>query len=111
MEPTPIPVPEELRALAAHDPVIVSALRDARVAIEERSGLDERTIELVRLGTLVALGAPEGSLGAHVRRARAGGVSERDVWDTVAAVSTLVGVPRLIGAVPAIAAALETARG
>ena len=70
MEPTPIPVPEELRALAAHDPVIVSALRDARVAIEERSGLDERTIELVRLGTLVALGAPEGSLGAHVRRAR-----------------------------------------
>lgn len=108
---TPIPVPEELRALADHDPVVIAALRDARVAIEQAGGLDERTVELVRLGALVALGAPEGSFTAHVRRARQAGASAADVWDAVGAVATLVGVPRLIGAVPAIARGLEPPDG
>jgi alkylhydroperoxidase/carboxymuconolactone decarboxylase family protein YurZ len=103
-EPTPIPVPDALRGLP---PEAVDALRELRVALEGLSGLDERSIELARLGALVALGAPAESLGAHVTRALAIGVSAEDVWGSVLAVAPLVGVPRLIGAVPAIRAALE----
>ena len=97
-EPTPIAVPDGLRGL---DPAAVAALRDARVELEGLTGLDERTIELV------GLAAPEESLAAHVARARAVGVPEEEVWGAVLAVATLVGVPRLIGAVPAVRAALE----
>lgn len=102
-EPTPISVPDALRGL---DPAAVETLRDARVALERLSGLDERSIELARLGALVALGAPAESLAAHVARAREIGIPAGDVWGAVLAVAPLVGVPRLIGAVPAIRSAL-----
>lgn len=102
-EPTPISVPDGLRGL---DPAAVAALRDARIALEQLSQLDERTIELVRLATLVALAAPAESFRAHVERATAIGVPEEEIWGAVLAVATLVGVPRLIGAVPAIREAL-----
>jgi 4-carboxymuconolactone decarboxylase len=104
-EPTPIPVPDGLRGLP---PEAIAALRDLRVQLEGLSGLDERSIELARLGALVALGAPAESLGAHVTRALAIGVSAADVWGSVLAVAPLVGVPRLVAAVPAIRAALES---
>jgi len=104
MEPTPIPVPDGLRGLPSE---AVDALRELRLRLEGLSGLDERSIELTRLGALVALGAPAESIGAHVTRAVAGGVSAEDVWGSVLAVAPLVGVPRLIAAVPAIRDALE----
>ena len=102
-DPTPIAVPPALQGL---DPEAVAALRDARVALERLSGLDERSIELVRFGALIALAAPAESIRAHVDRARAIGMSEEEVWGAVLAVATLVGVPRLIAAVPEIRAAL-----
>ena len=103
-DPTPIAVPDGLRGLPTE---AIEALRDMRVVLEGLSGLDERSIELARLGALVALAAPAESLDAHVRRALAIGVSPEDVWGSVLAVAPLVGVPRLIGAVPAIRAALD----
>jgi alkylhydroperoxidase/carboxymuconolactone decarboxylase family protein YurZ len=102
-EPSPIEVPDGLRGL---DPAAIAALRDARVALERISGLDERTIELVRMGALVALGAPAESLQAHVARALATGTTADEIWDALLAVATIVGVPRLIGAVPPIRSAL-----
>ena len=105
MEPTPIPVPDGLRGLP---PEAIAALRDARLTLEQLSGLDERTIELTRIGALVALGAPAESLGAHVSRALAIGVEADEIWGSLLAVAPLVGVPRLIGAVPPIRAALDT---
>ena len=106
-EPTPIAVPAELESLADTIPGLISALRDARVAGEAGSSLDEREIELVRIATLVALGAPAASFRAHVTRALSAGASADEVWGSVAAIATLVGVPRLIASVPHIAAALE----
>lgn len=106
-EPTPIAVPAELEGLDAI-PGLISALRDARVTGEAGSSLDERKIELVRIATLVALGAPAASFRAHVTRALSAGASVDEVWGSVAAVATLVGVPRLIASVPHITAALES---
>src|SRR6516225_73922 len=102
-EPTPIAVPPALQGL---DPEAVGALRDARVALERLSGLDERSIELVRFGALIALGAPPESVRAHVDRARSIGMSDDEVWGAALAVATLVGVPRLTAAVAGIRAAL-----
>jgi alkylhydroperoxidase/carboxymuconolactone decarboxylase family protein YurZ len=99
-----MPVPDALRGL---DPDALAALRDARVELERLSGLDERTIELVRLATLVALAAPAEAIAAHVERGRAVGVSDDEVWGALLAIATLVGVPRLVGAVPAVRAAVE----
>jgi len=105
--PTPIAVPSALAGLAAHDPKAVTALRTMREDLESRSSLDEATIELVRIGALVALGAPEESLVVHVRRLRDLGVPAADVWSALTAVAPLVGVPALIRATPAIAAGLH----
>jgi len=102
-DPTPIAVPDGLRGLPSE---AIAALRDLRVELEGLSGLDERSIELTRLGALVALGAPPESLEAHVTRALAIGMPPEEIWGSVLAVAPLVGVPRLIGAVPAIRAAL-----
>ncbi len=104
-EPTPIPVPDGLRGLP---PEAIAALRDMRVELEGLSGLDERSIELARFGALVALGAPAESLAAHVARGRAIGMSDDEIWGAVLAVAPLVGVPRLIGAVPVVRAALDS---
>ena len=105
-EPTPIAVPAELEGLADTIPGLIPALRDARVTGEAGSSLDEREIELVRIATLVALGAPAASFRAHVTRALSVGASVDEVWGSVAAIATLVGVPRLIASAPHIAAAL-----
>jgi alkylhydroperoxidase/carboxymuconolactone decarboxylase family protein YurZ len=104
-EPTPIAVPPALQGL---DPEALAALRDARVVLERLSGLDERSIELVRLGALIALAAPPEAIGAHVERAVAIGVPAEEVWGAVLAVATLVGVPKLIAAVPGIRSALAS---
>lgn len=106
-EPTPIAVPDGLAGLAGARPEVIAALRDARVAIEQAGDLDERTIELTRVAALVALDAPPESVTAHVRRARGAGATAAEVWDVVANLATIVGVPRLIATVPRVAAALE----
>ncbi len=106
-EPTPIAVPTELEGLNDATPGLISALRDARVAGETGSSLDEREIELVRIGALVALGAPAASFRTHVTRALSAGASVDEVWGSVAAIATLAGVPRLIASAPHISAAIE----
>jgi alkylhydroperoxidase/carboxymuconolactone decarboxylase family protein YurZ len=103
-EPTPIPVPDGLRGLPAE---AIDALRELRLQLEGLGPLGERETELTRIGALVALGAPAESIGAHVTRALATGLSAEEVWGCLLAVAPLVGVPRLIGAVPAVRAALD----
>lgn len=106
-EPTPIVAPPALQGLADHDAGAVAAMREMREELERRSGLDERTIELARLGVMVALAAPEESVAAHVRRARQIGVDAAEIWGVVMAVAPLVGVPRIVATAPAITAALR----
>lgn len=106
-EPTPIVAPSALQGLIDHDAGAVAALKEMREELERRSGLDERTIELARLGVMVAISAPEESVAAHVRRAREIGVSADDIWGVVMAVAPLVGVPRIVATAPAITAALK----
>lgn len=102
-------VPEELQGLADAVPGLIVALREARIAGEQAGVLDEREIELVRIAALLALGAPPVSFDAHVARALGAGATAQEVWSAVAAVATIVGVPRLLEASPHIAVAIEAA--
>ncbi len=106
-EPTPISVPEALRPLVDHAPETLEALRTMRLELERLSGLDERSIELVRIGAAIAQGAPADTHASHVRRALDIGMTPAEIWGAVMAVAPLVGVPALLDAIPAIGAALE----
>lgn len=111
LDPTPIAVPGALQALAAHHPVALTALRQARQDVEKVVEISERDIELVRIGALIGVGAPPESVTAHVRRALDVGLTASEIWDAVAILSTIVGVPRLIAVVPVIDAALMPQTG
>lgn len=108
-QPTPIPVPQELRALVDHAPDVLDVLRTQRIELERLSGLSERDIEMVRLGAAIGLGAPPATHRSHVRRALAAGVPVSDIWGIVMAVVPLTGLPRILQAIPAVAEGMETA--
>lgn len=106
-ERAPIRMPDALKALSMHDPGAVEALRTMRLELERRSELDVKSIELVRIGALMGLGAPSGSYEAHVRRAVEVGATRGEIWGAVMSVAPLVGVPRLMEAIPAISESLS----
>lgn len=105
-EPTPIAVPPELQLVADAFPDLVPALRDARVA-GESGALSERDIELIRIGVMIAIDAPQASFDAHVARARVAGASDEEIIGVPASIATILGVPRLLASLPRIKNALE----
>lgn len=105
-DPTPISVPDALAALGDRFPDLVGALRDARLA-GETGVLSERDVELIRLGVMIAIDAPAASFDAHVRRALAGGMSRDEIIGVAASIATIVGVPRILSAMPKITDALD----
>jgi alkylhydroperoxidase/carboxymuconolactone decarboxylase family protein YurZ len=107
-DPTPIAVPSALADLEGVFPGIVAALREARLAGEEGSSLSEREIELIRLGVMIAIDAPQASFTPHVQRAAAGGVTREDILGVAAALATIVGVPKLLSTLPKLAEAMES---
>lgn len=70
------------------------------------TALDLHTSALVRLGALVAGGAPRASLCTGVDDAIASGASSREIVAVLEAVVGVTGLPRAVAAAPAIAAAL-----
>ena len=105
----PIAVPAGLRGLAAHDPGAIDVLREQRLALEQRADVSTRTIEVGRLGAMIALGGPADAVQAHVRRLLDDGGTASEVWGLVLALVPVVGVTRVVQAGPAISAAIEDA--
>ena len=68
--------------------------------------LDPRTLALVRLAALVAVGGEVPSYGAHADRALDAGASVAEVVDVLVAVLPTVGLPRVVAAAPRLALAL-----
>jgi alkylhydroperoxidase/carboxymuconolactone decarboxylase family protein YurZ len=77
--------------------------------VQHRScgSLDARTASLARVAALVAIGASAVAYEDAVRRAIHDGASPEEVVDTLAAVSTTVGLTRLVAASSPIARALD----
>ncbi|MGA5699202.1 carboxymuconolactone decarboxylase family protein [Peterkaempfera bronchialis] len=109
-ERAPVRAPDALAPLFAHHPQLLPLLRDARVGLQSLSGLTPERVELVTLAALLAIGAPPESFYVHVTRARELGLPESEVWGVLEALAVIVGIPRLVNAVPPVAAALAAVR-
>ena len=68
--------------------------------------LDPKTIALVRLGALHAIGAAQGAYGCSVDDSLAAGASVEEIVDSLIAVAPMIGLPRAVTAAPDLAAAL-----
>lgn len=68
--------------------------------------LDPRTLALVRLGALVAVGGSVPSYAAHTDAAVDAGASVAEAVDVLVAVLAVVGRPRVVAAAPKLALAL-----
>ena len=69
-------------------------------------GLDRRTLGLVKVAALIALGAPPAAYGWQVRSAIEAGATPEDILDVLIAVAPQVGGPRVIAAAPELMGAL-----
>ncbi len=95
---------ELLRRLAINDPRIVDdALREAGDGARE---LDPRTLALVRLAALVAVGGAVPSYGAQADAAVDAGATAAEIVDVLVGAVPIVGLPCVVAAAPKLAMAL-----
>ena len=99
-----------LRRLAVNDARIIDELGcTAGVdgdASEPDSVLDPRTLALVRLAALVAVGGAVPSYGAQADAAVGAGASAAEIVDVLVGVVPVVGIPCVVAAAPKLALAL-----
>ena len=83
------------RVLAAHDPDVLRAYEEMMgvVYLGDRA-LDVKTKELIYVGVLVALGASEEHVRAHMEKARRSGATPDEVLQSVELVIPAAGVAR-----------------
>ena len=98
---------EFLARLAENDPGMVERVIGRHVENVEESGLDAKTHALVRIGVLIAVGAPSASFAWQVALAREAGASEDEIAGVLIAASPAAGMPRVVAAAPHVAAALS----
>jgi 4-carboxymuconolactone decarboxylase len=97
---------ERLRRLALHDDHFIGSMLAIHLDPVGASGLDPKACALVRLGALVALGAPCVSYQWSVQWALAAGATTDEIVGTLMAVAAITGVARVVAAAPELALAL-----
>jgi 4-carboxymuconolactone decarboxylase len=93
---------EVLRLLAINDEHFVE---DCVTGVESAK-LDPKTLALVRLGALVAVGGAVPSYGAEVDAAVSAGASAVEIVEVLLGVVSVVGFPSVVAAAPSLAMAL-----
>jgi len=97
---------DTLEALAAAEDDIIASLLAMQLHNLEESGLEPRTYSLVKIATLIAIGAPQASYVAQVAFAIEGGVTPDEIVNLLVTVAPQVGLPKVIAAAPQIMLAL-----
>ena len=97
-----------LRRLALHDEkVVIDVLGGAGAPSPGLDPiLDPRTLALVRLAALVAVGGAVPSYGAQADAAITAGATAAEIVDVLVGVIPVVGLPRAVAAAPKLALAL-----
>ena len=67
--------------------------------VHSRPGLDARERELVIVAALASLGGLDPQVRAHIRAARAAGVSDDELEETFIQIAPYAGIPRAVNAV------------
>jgi 4-carboxymuconolactone decarboxylase len=97
---------ETLRRLAMIDEGFVEDQARLGLGPTGTSALDPKTVALVQVGVLVAIGSPAVCLEWSAVRALAAGASEEEIADVLLAVAPVAGLGRVVCAAPAVATAL-----
>lgn len=91
---------ERLRRLAIND------ARDMEVGGADAPRLDSKTLELVRIAALVAVGGAVPSYGAQADAAVNAGATAAEIVDVLVGVVPIVGLPCAVAEAPKLALAL-----
>ncbi|MBB4765043.1 carboxymuconolactone decarboxylase family protein [Amorphoplanes digitatis] len=95
---------ERLRRLAIHD----ASLADEHLQLTGSGSaqLDLKSVALVRLAALVAVGGTAASYGAYADAAVGAGATADEIVDVLFGVLPALGLPRVVAAAPELALAL-----
>jgi len=91
-------VQDVFAGISAGDLELLESAIGLREAHQERTGLDPRTFALVKIATLIAIGAPRASYAWQVTNALEEGVTPEDLLGTLRAAAPQVGGPRVVAA-------------
>jgi alkylhydroperoxidase/carboxymuconolactone decarboxylase family protein YurZ len=94
---------DRLRRLAFNDQVLLDELVGVTY---DPSELDQRSLALVRLAALIAVDGPDPSFGEQTDAALSAGATTDEIVAVLIAVTSVVGVPRVVSAAPKVALAL-----
>jgi 4-carboxymuconolactone decarboxylase len=94
---------ERLRRLVINDACFAGGTGGAGV---EPRDLDPKTLALVRLAALVAVGGAVPSYGAHADAAVNAGATAAEIVDVLVGVIPVVGLPAVVATAPKLALAL-----
>jgi alkylhydroperoxidase/carboxymuconolactone decarboxylase family protein YurZ len=97
---------EVLRRLAIMDEGFVNGHARLDLGLPGHGPLDPKTAALVQVGALAAIGSPEVCLDWGTTRALAAGATQDEITGVLLAMAPAVGLGRVVGAVPGVAAAL-----
>ncbi|MGH1562178.1 carboxymuconolactone decarboxylase family protein [Mumia sp. DW29H23] len=97
---------DRLRRLALNDAALAAGSGVSGRTTLLDPVLDARTLALVRIGALVAVGGASPSYEAQVEAAVSAGASAAEIVDVVFAVAAVAGLPRAVAAAPHVAVAL-----
>jgi 4-carboxymuconolactone decarboxylase len=95
-----------LTQMADNNPELIEGLIGAQLQNIENSGLDPKTHALVRIASLISIGAPAASFAWQVSLARECGATADEITGVLVAVTPTAGLPRAVAAAPQIAEAL-----
>lgn len=97
---------DTLRSLTLHDEQVIKSVIMSSLGSPDALGIDAKTYALVRLSVLICLEASVVSYQSAVALALATGASTEDIVDTLRAVASIVGYPRVVAAAPSLALAI-----
>ena len=98
---------EILRKLAIVDEECAGDQAGLGLGTPADCALDAKTAALVRVGALAAIGSPEVCLEWSATRALATGATEDEVTGVLLVIAPVIGLGRITGALPGVAAAFE----
>ena len=94
---------EILRRLAIIDDGFVEDRAGLGLGLDSARGLDPRTVALVQVAALAAIGSPPVCLEWSSTRALAAGATEDEIADVLLAIAPVAGLGRVVTAVPGVA--------
>jgi AhpD family alkylhydroperoxidase len=90
-------MPKKLDDFKTQFPDIWSAYERLRNASDREGPLEDKTVELIKIGISTAM-EHEGGVVAHASQARKAGASDEEIYQAILTATSLCGFPAVLGA-------------